>query len=184
MSDYPDIIIEIQEPEVLIFEITLAAPLEMGPPGERLELRNSGFSIDQKYQSESEWTLLIPVEDLQASNYFVKINTTASEPINAGRLVKIVSGQAYLFDPMDENNSGLLAGIATKSVLAGQQLPIITSGQFENVGAGYTPNEIYFAGINGIPTTNPSGLKIIQPIGMALDSNKININIQQSIITV
>jgi hypothetical protein len=184
MADYPDINITIEQPSVPVFEIWLAAPLEMGPPGERIELRNSGYSIDQKYQSESEWTPLIPVEDLQASNYFVKITTTAAEPINAGRLVKIVSGQAYLFDPTDENNYGLLAGIATKSVLLGQQLPIITSGQFENVGAGYTPNEIYFAGINGVPTTNPSGLKIIQPIGMALDSNKLNFNIQQSIITV
>jgi len=107
----------------------------------------------------------------------------AGMDMSSGRVVVVKSAVAIYFDPSDVEMYGLVTGITKTSSLTGQSVGIKLNGTFYESGYGLIPDKLYYAGPNGALTTNPMGLKIIQPIGSALSENTLNININSPIIT-
>ena len=110
-------------------------------------------------------------------------NTTAGEVLSGGRVVVIKDNKAYYFNPNDITMLGLVTGITKTAASLNATIAIKLFGSFYESGLNLTPNEMYFVGVNGTLVTDPSGLLIVQPIGNALNSDTLNININSPIET-
>lgn len=110
-------------------------------------------------------------------------NATAGMDMSSGRVVVIKDDVAIYFNPNDLSMYGLVTGITKTSCLTGQSIGIKLNGIFYESGLGLTPNAIYYAGINGALITNPTGLKLVQPVGSSISTETLNININSPIET-
>ena len=112
------------------------------------------------------------------------LTTTAGMDLSGGRVVTIVDGKAVYYNPNDETMYGEVVGITKDAALSGQEVKVQMDGLYYEAGLGLTPDQLYFAGLNGQLTLNPSGLKTIQSIGSSVDSNRLSIKINsQPILT-
>lgn len=108
---------------------------------------------------------------------------TAGETISSGKVVFSQAGKMYNFDPADTTLYGKAFGISKTSALIDQPISIQWSGKFYESGLGLTQDEYYFAGPSGLPTLDPLGFDLIQPIGFAIDSNTLMINFTTAFLT-
>lgn len=113
----------------------------------------------------------------------ISITSIAGVNLSGGRIVYISAGKAYYFDPIDETLAGFILGITKHAALTDDTIDIQLSGVFDEVGLGLIPDRKYFIGVNGSLTTNLSGLKIVQQIGVSLDANKLALNFYSPYIT-
>jgi len=131
---------------------------------------NSAFSRDSGTGTATN----APTENLQ-------MQVISGEVLGYPRAVMLISNKAYLFQPASASWNSML-GITTQSVLANVSTPIIISGKIVYTGWGLTPNQIQYAGANGIISNIPlAGLGNMQPIGIALDSNTLLLKSYNSI---
>lgn len=110
--------------------------------------------------------------------------TIAGLPLSGGRVVAIREGKAVYFDPEDPDFYGSVCGITKTSAAEGDSVSVQMSGIFYESGLGLIADSLYYVGLNGTLITDPSGLKIMQPLGVSIDENKLKINIQNSIETI
>lgn len=112
------------------------------------------------------------------------LTTTAGMDLSGGRVITIVDGKAVYYDPNDETMYGEVVGITQDAALSGQQVKVQLDGLYYEAGLGLIPDQLYFAGLNGQLTLNPSGLKTIQSMGSSVDANRLSIKINsQPILT-
>lgn len=109
---------------------------------------------------------------------------TAKTSLSSGRLVYVAGNQVTYFDPMDPSLYGASLGITTTSAVISAQVMVQFTGIFQEPGLGLIPGKEYFAGLNGTFTLNPTGLKLVQSVGRAVNQDSININIQSPIIII
>jgi hypothetical protein len=107
------------------------------------------------------------------------LTATAATPISSGRLLSVIDGVASYFDPA---GSGEPTGVAITAALQDAELTLVLVGMASVSGWGLTPGATYYAGPNGTITAIPPGADRVQAIGVALDTDTLNINIQQPII--
>lgn len=117
-----------------------------------------------------------------SSDYSV-FNTIAGQSLSGGRVVVIKNGKAVYFNPNDITMLGLVTGITKTAAANNAEVQIKLFGAFYEAGLNLTSDEMYFVGVNGTLVTDPTGLLIVQPIGNALNSDTLNININSPILT-
>src|SRR5437870_1966433 len=101
------------------------------------------------------------------------VKVTAGQDMSSGRMVYMSGGLAFYYDPADETLAGKPIGITKTAVLTNAEVEVQVSGIFHQNGLGLTADQKYFIGINGTLTTNPIGLKVVQQIGVSLDTNNL-----------
>ena len=72
-------------------------------------------------------------------------------------------------------------GLSVGAVASGNDVQIQSSGLMEISGAGFTPNNFVFVGVNGTLTQTPTQSGFFQKIGIAHTSEVLLINISQPI---
>lgn len=102
----------------------------------------------------------------------------AGENISSGRLLEIRSGLVYYHDP---NGTKEPYGIAGNAALTGDDVTVTLSGDVTISGWGLTAEAIYYARDNGAINTSPNSTGRSQVIGVAVATDTLNVNIQQSI---
>lgn len=107
------------------------------------------------------------------------LTATAATPISSGRLLSVIDGVASYFDPA---GSGEPTGMAITAALQDAELTLVLVGMASVSGWGLTPGATYYAGPNGTITAIPPNADRVQAVGVALDTDTLNINIQQPII--
>lgn len=108
----------------------------------------------------------------------------AGETLGGGKLVYYSSGAFYLYDSNNTDLADRVFGLTVGAASINQNVDVQISGIFTEVGLGLTPDENYYAGINGLITNDPSPYAVCTLIGVAIDSDNLKLSIQQSIITV
>lgn len=113
-----------------------------------------------------------------------EVELIAGEILN-GQVVVIYDGTGlFLFDPTNENHYLKVIGFTKTSAVQGQLIKVLSGGEIIQQGWGLTPGELYYATINGQITLDPTGLTILQSVGIAKDSNTLLIQINQPLILI
>lgn len=102
----------------------------------------------------------------------------AGENISSGFAVYVNNGLLYKYDPTNVSLYNRYIGIAKNAALTGEAVTVITQGIYEQAGFGLTPDQVYYVGLNGVLTLTPPEapeFAISQPVGSAIDSNRIRI---------
>jgi hypothetical protein len=102
----------------------------------------------------------------------------AGENISGGRLLEYRNNQVFYHNP-DEIYEPY--GISNSAAITGANVDVTLSGNVTMVGWGLTTNATYYANTNGTINTSPNLTGRSQIIGIAINSNTLNLNIQQSI---
>lgn len=105
----------------------------------------------------------------------------AGENIGSGRLVYINTNKVYLYNGNDVTLADKAIGFSKGAALAGAVVNIQTDGTFTEVGFGLISGESYFAASLGLVSLVPASVCTL--IGVAMTTDSIKIEIQQSIIT-
>jgi len=108
------------------------------------------------------------------------ISLTAGEAIGYPRVVMLAGGSVYLFDPI-ANAAQSVVGITLHSATFGLPVQVQTSGELFYNGWGLTPGVTYYANDFGVVTDTPPVLGIWQPLGIAIDSDTLSLNIKNTI---
>lgn len=115
---------------------------------------------------------------IYGSDTIQKITGTA---ISGHRVVCVKSdGKIYYADPDDTMTAGIL-GISKEAGNANTSINIQTQGEIQHSGWSFTIGDPVFAGYNGMPTQTIVGTAYIVCIGIATNTDRINININSPI---
>jgi hypothetical protein len=106
----------------------------------------------------------------------------AGEDLGGGKLVYLSAGKFYLYDANDTALADAAFGITKGAAVTDAPVDIQISGVFTEVGLGLNPDAEYYAGLTGLLTDTPT-FAVCTFIGIALNSDSLKIEIQQSIIT-
>src|SRR5688572_17701912 len=111
-------------------------------------------------------------------NSVVKKTFTAGAVINGGKAVMIdTDGKIYPFDITNNYHFDKFIGIAETAALIGNPCVVVTQGEIQSVGAGWTPGVAYYIGASGIltniPPVSPAWVK---QVGIGIDTDKIILN--------
>lgn len=128
---------------------------------------------------ESPGTIITPPADLSTVFY----TAIAAYALSSGRVICILNGQAIYFNPMSIDQFGLTLGLTKTSAIPGGSVEVQLSGIFYEAGLGLISGVNYFVGLNGTLVNNPTGLKVVQPFGFAINTDTLNININSPIET-
>lgn len=110
------------------------------------------------------------------------ITGIAGEVLGGGKLVYLAGGKFFLYDANNTTLADMAFGITKGAAILNATVDVQFSGIFTEVGLGLTPEIEYFAGLNGLLSSNPT-YATFTSIGIALNTNSIKIEIQPSIIT-
>lgn len=116
-----------------------------------------------------------------SSNYYSR-TCVAGETLSGHMVVIFNNGRVYKFNPSNEDHYLKIVGITRTSGILDGNIDVVIFGNVFLNGWGLTQNDIYYAVSNGqisnvLPTTG-----ILQPIGIAIDSNNLEIVISNPII--
>lgn len=138
-----------------------------GPPGP------SAYSIAVKQGfagTEVEW-----IDSLTgAPGVGAGLVASAGENLSSGRLVTVLGGEAFYFDPSSDP-AGTMSGVTVTAAAVATDVEIATNGAATVVGWGLTPGVAYFAGANGtvVPIGGvPSDAQVIH-VGYAQDMDTL-----------
>lgn len=103
-------------------------------------------------------------------------SVTAGENINAGRVVVIVAGLAYYFQPSDASHAGRALGVTKDSATTGNSITVAFSGPVYDAAFSSFTDLTLWAGTNGaIQSTIPvSGT--VQKIGFGIGGSIIQLD--------
>lgn len=119
---------------------------------------------------------LVPVSD--------DLSLTAAVNLSALRAVTTDGSGNAVYASNDTASNAVVVGITFTSALAGQSVQIKTSGIIEDAGWTWTKGPV-FLGTNGTLTqTAPTGGAVVVPIGRAIATTKLQIDIDTTIQTV
>lgn len=109
-----------------------------------------------------------------------ELTLVTGETINADRVIVNVGGLAYYFDPTNAAHYRKVVGISKSSVSSGQPVGILVNEQIVT-GLILIAGSTYYADTLGQLTTTPVATGISQPVGIAIDTTKLLIQIQTPI---
>lgn len=114
----------------------------------------------------------------------VKIYMQAGVDVGGHRLLMLSGGRAIYFDPTNINNINKFLGISTNASITDDNVGIVTKGLLINIGWGLIPDATYFASSDGLISTTPilSGINLV--VGIAIDSDTLDINFSQPYIKI
>lgn len=101
----------------------------------------------------------------------------AGEAISAGRVVTLTPTGAFYFDGDDVSQYGLAVGVSANAAALGGNVTVGLIGPLLLVGIGFTPGNHFWAGTNGTLLTAPPATGMAVPVGYAIDSDTINIQV-------
>lgn len=101
----------------------------------------------------------------------------AGEAVSAGRVLTITPAGAFYFDGDDISQYGYAVGVSANAAVLGDDVTIGLIGPLLLTGIGFTPNARFWAGTNGTLLTTPPVTGMIVPIGYAVDSDTLNIQV-------
>ena len=104
------------------------------------------------------------------------------ESVSGGNVVYITN-VAFKYNQNNTSLYGLVAGIANSSGLIGEEISIVTSGECDQLG-GLIPGIQYYAGVNGGVQLAAPLVGIVQPLGIALSTTKLIVNIEKAYIKI
>lgn len=109
----------------------------------------------------------------------------AGEVLGGQRVVMIVGGEAFHYDPTDENNAGRDIGITKGAAIIGAMVEVVSKGIMTGFSGSLVQDSIYYAGSSGTLTdTIPTGPGIDMRVGVAVDANTLNINFSEPCILI
>lgn len=127
-----------------------------------------------------EETIIVEItpggENINTTSEYI-LSVTAGQDLSGGRLVYITGGIARYFNPNDLSLYGKATGITKSAAMNGLPVLVQIDGVLYESGFGLSLGALYYAGINGTLTVDPSGLQIVQIVGNSIDENRLNINI-------
>jgi len=82
-------------------------------------------------------------------------NHIAGENIPAGRVVSLINGRVYLFNPSNTSNSSRAIGVSKVLACNGKNCIVIRMGQHISATNPFTTNSIYYATAYGVLSTIP-----------------------------
>lgn len=100
-------------------------------------------------------------------------NYTTGEDITSLRVVVLINGLIYHFDPTNILHYNKVIGVSIETIGTGLPIRIQSKGKLVDASFGLTADKIYQSDVNGIliPTSDPlSDDEIFQKIGISLDS--------------
>lgn len=109
-----------------------------------------------------------------------QLNLIAGAALNGGRLLMMVNGLVYYFDPTTESNYDRVVGFSTKATAIGEQVEILTEGPIE-IGSLIT-DDTYWADLNGLITNSVPTSGILIRVGVAKSNSILEVNISEPII--
>lgn len=114
------------------------------------------------------------------------VNTfVAGENLGGQRVVMIVAGQAFYYDPTNENNVGRDVGITKGSVIMGANVEVVSKGVMTGFSGSLIQDDIYYVDLLGqLTSVIPVGPGIDMRVGVAIDANTLNINFSEPCILI
>ncbi|MFP4528515.1 MAG: hypothetical protein ACLFQX_08200 [Candidatus Kapaibacterium sp.] len=107
----------------------------------------------------------------------------AGETLGGHKAVYVSGGQAFLADYSDADQAGRIVGMTMHSATAGEDVEVKIAGTLNLQSWGLLPGTVYFLASSGnLTATPPSATGFIQKIGVARDSNNLEINISYPIL--
>lgn len=178
-SDTADAILTLSyfkgDAEVQILECTLN-------PGDTLyyEKGNGWRTIDITGSIKTTVTTNVINDLTQIVNSFV-----AGEDLGGQRVVMIIGGEAFYYDPTDENSVGRDVGITKAAALTGAMVEVVSKGIMTGFSGSLVQDDIYFVDVNGqLTSVVPVGPGIDMRVGIAVDANTLNINFSEPCILI
>jgi len=104
------------------------------------------------------------------------ISLIAGEVLGYPRAVMTVAGKAMLFDPIT-GVAGSVVGLTTASAVVDATVSVLTQGKLTYTGWSLTQGSRYYAGNAGVVSLTPVTSGNMQPIGVALTSDTLLLNI-------
>ena len=106
----------------------------------------------------------------------------AGQVLGGNRLVYYDSGKVYYYDQLDTSLWGKLVGFTKASANTDEQVIVVKAGKMNNPGWGLIQNTVYYAGSNGLILSTPPTTNMDIPVGLALDSDNLDINIFEQVL--
>ena len=107
---------------------------------------------------------------------------TAGEAVGSPRLVTLVAGEAMLFDPAASIARTVL-GITLNAAILGDPVEIQTVGVVSGL-SGLSANAVYYGSALGVLTTTPPVNGVLQPVGIALSTTELLLNLDDPVVTI
>ena len=104
------------------------------------------------------------------------------ESVSGGTVVYLTN-VAFKYNQNNTNLYGLITGITNSSGLNGEEISIVTSGECDQLG-GLVPGLQYYAGSNGAVQALVPLIGIVQPVGIAISTTKLIVNLQKPYIRI
>lgn len=162
-----------------------------------IENWNTSFGWDNHadagYLKEVDWSLGIPTYDDRYTlastssldnSVIVQATFTAGEALGGHRVVMIDSDTAIYFDPSDEENAGRVLGLTSSAASLGESVNVVSMGKLNNPGWSLTPGTVYYASSTGNITSTPPSTGISIRVGVAVDSDTLDVHISEPYILI
>jgi hypothetical protein len=108
----------------------------------------------------------------------------AGATVNGHRVVMVSSGKVIHFDPTTELNLGKTIGISNNAAILDDPVTVLFSGKVTNPGWGLTPDSVYYSVANGQLSVTPPTSGIVLRVGVAVDSNTLNVDFGEPFILI
>jgi hypothetical protein len=105
---------------------------------------------------------------------------TAGQIINGQKLLMLINGLAYHFDPTVEANFDKVIGFAKNAVLLGESIDVLREGIVDSLPL--VEGNVYYAGPDGAITDTPPSTGIALRVGIAKSDHELVINFSEPII--
>lgn len=102
------------------------------------------------------------------------------EIIGSGKVVYLSENKIYIASNNNPDCKGKIIGMTQQAGILDEFIPVVTFGELN--GLSLMENKIYYLGINGSLTDTIPISGFYQPIGIGIETDKININIGNYII--
>lgn len=112
------------------------------------------------------------------------ITVNSGEALGGHRVVMLVGSDAFYNDPTDTATCGKAIGVTTSASLIGTPATVTAIGPVVNAGWGLTPGALYFATASGMISTTPLSVGVSQVVGIAVDADTLNVQLEQPVILI
>lgn len=123
------------------------------------------------------------LQNIQYLEGTIKIYKTG-ETISGQSAVMLKDGLAYKFNQSSEVNFGKIIGITRTAASFGYNVDVVYEGKINNPGWGLITNSIYYAGDNGSISTTVPSIGVIVRVGIAIDSDNLDVALGEEIIRI
>jgi hypothetical protein len=129
-----------------------------------------------------------PSEIIEMSPVIIEVTNAANitkslqcgEIIGGGKMVYINSGKIYIASNDNTSCKGKVIGMTQQSGILDAFVNVVLSGECN--GLSLIENEMYYLGLNGVITKTIPLVGFVQPVGVGIASDRININLENYII--